>query len=182
MSDSNDIDWFLQQVEREQSRLRAFVRSLGVRAEAVDDLAQDTLIVAYEKRASFDHSADFGRWIRGIARKMVANSIRKDARRSKILSDPVSEILIQATTPDVHPLELLMPNKRDHSLSALADCLASLPERSKQLIHLRYFERQSPGAIAGQLERSSNDIRQALFRLRRALLKCIEERIAHVIR
>ena len=34
--------WFLERVQSEQVRLRSYIRALGVRAEAVDDLAQDT--------------------------------------------------------------------------------------------------------------------------------------------
>ena len=71
----------MEQVRREQSRLRAFVRALGVRAEAVDDIAQDALLIAYERLAVFRAEEDFGAWVRGIARRLVANWLRKENRR-----------------------------------------------------------------------------------------------------
>jgi RNA polymerase sigma-70 factor (ECF subfamily) len=168
---------FLHQVEHEQARLRAFIRSLGVRAEAVDDLAQDALLVAYEKRDSFDPAIqqDFGAWVRGIARKLAANAMRKEARRRIFLSEHLSTLLLAAAPDRLHPLAGAAGDER---LAALSACLTTLPEHSRRLIHLRYFEELSPGAMAGQLERSANDVRQVLFRIRNLLLTCIEKRLA----
>lgn len=167
-----DHGWFLAQVQQEQSRLRAFIRSLGVRAESVDDLAQDALIVAYQKRESFDPAIqqDFGVWVRGIARKLVANALRKEARRKVFCSEHVSELLLAAAETS--------SSTDEDRLAVLSACLAKLPEHSRRLIHLRYGEDLSPGTIAGQLERTANDVRQVLFRIRNALLTCMEKRSA----
>ena len=70
--------WFLEQVQREQSRLRSSIRTLGVRAEAVDDIAQDALVIALTKLEDFDRGGDFGAWVRQIARRLVANERRKE--------------------------------------------------------------------------------------------------------
>jgi hypothetical protein len=66
MSKSGDTQWFMEQVGREQSRLRAFIGSLGIRAESVDDIAQDALLVDYELLAAFRRDEDFGAWVRGL--------------------------------------------------------------------------------------------------------------------
>jgi RNA polymerase sigma-70 factor (ECF subfamily) len=172
METARDGEWFFAQVEQEQARLRAFIRSLGVRAEAVDDLAQDALVIAYEKRAAFDPAIqqDFGVWVRGIARKLVANALRKQARRRIFVSEQVSELLLAADAGQLHPLA----DAGAARLAALSTCLGKLPERSRELIHLRYFEDLSPGAMAGRLARTANDVRQALFRIRGTLLSCLE--------
>jgi RNA polymerase sigma-70 factor len=169
MSTQRDTEWFLEQVRREQSRLRAFVRVLGVRAEAVDDMAQDALLIAYERLADFRRGEDFGAWVRGIARRLVANWIRKENRRQQILSDHVSELFVGAAEQDTG---------HDDQLVALRACLEQLPESGRQLLHLRYFEELNPGAIASRSEQSATSVRQQLFRLRRALLSCIESRLA----
>ncbi len=168
--------WFLEQVGREQSRLRTYIRSLGIRAEMVDDLAQDALIVAYEKRATFDPAIqqDFGAWIRGIARKLVANAVRKEARRKVCLSEHLTELLLASPSEALHPLTNAASEEH---LVALSACLTALPEHSRQLIHLRYFDELSPGAMASRLERTANDVRQVLFRIRGLLLTCIEKRL-----
>lgn len=168
--------WFLEQVGREQSRLRCYIRSLGVRSEAVDDLAQDALIVAYEKRDLFNPAIqqDFGAWVRGIARKLVANAVRKEARRRTCLSEHVTELLLASNPDELQPLAGATSDER---LAALTACLMTLPDHSRQLIHLRYFDELSPGALASRLERTANDVRQMLFRIRGLLLQCIEKRL-----
>lgn len=166
-----DPQWFLEQVRQEQSRLRAFVRSLGVRPEAVDDLAQDALVLAFEKLDDFDREEDFGAWVRGIARRLVANARRKESRRQQIISEHLAEFLGEAEV--AHPLA----EAGDERLPALNECVEQLPERSRQVLHWRYFEEQSPGAIGSRLERSANDVRQMLFRLRRVLLECVERKL-----
>ena len=175
MNSSNDTAWFMEQVGREQSRLRAFIRSLGVRAEAVDDLAQDALLVAYQRLEVFRRDEDFGAWVRGIARRLVANALRKESRRQQILSDHVTELLVAAGPEDLHPLAEAAEEDR---LAALRCCLEKVPESARRLLHLRYFEEVTPGVIAGRLERSATDVRQQLFRLRRELLECIERRLS----
>jgi RNA polymerase sigma-70 factor (ECF subfamily) len=170
-----DTEWFMEQVRLEQARLRAFIRSLGVRSEAVDDMAQDALLVAFEKLETFRRDEDFGAWVRGIARRLVANTLRKEKRREQILCDHVSELLVATEPEEFHPVASTAQHDR---LSALKACLDKLPERARQLLHLRYFEEASPGVIAGRLERSANDVRQQLFRLRRTLLECVERQLA----
>ena len=182
--DDDDRAWFLEQVRREQSRLRAFVRAMGVRAEVVDDLAQDALVVAFEKREFFRRApdSDFGAWVRGIARRLIANAARKEARRRVVLSRHVTDLMLAAADAQpVHPL--LADGDGDGGadpdlLAALGECVKRLPDHHREVVQLRYFEGLTPGAIAGRLERSSNQVRQMLFRVRQALLECVQSRVA----
>ena len=128
-----------------------------------------------ERLDAFRREEDFGAWVRGIARRLVANALRKENRRRQILSDHVTELLLAATPEELHPLAETAEEDR---LAALRSCLEKVPESGRRLLELRYFEEVSPGVIAGRLERSANDVRQQLFRLRRALLECIERRLA----
>jgi RNA polymerase sigma-70 factor, ECF subfamily len=174
MEEQNN-EWFIEQVRREQAALRAFVRSLGVSSETVDDLAQDALILAHEKLAEFDRSLEFGPWVRGIARRLVANMIRKEARRAELMSQAVTEALLVHDHGGV-PASVA---SEDH-LQALNCCLDSMPDRSRELVKWRYFEDLTPQAIADRLGRSSNEVRQTFFRLRQSLLQCIERRLGNV--
>jgi RNA polymerase sigma-70 factor (ECF subfamily) len=60
-------------------RIRAFVRSLGVEPDWVDDVAHEAFVNAYNDRDSFDQSRDFGKWVRGIAANIVPPSLRQAA-------------------------------------------------------------------------------------------------------
>ena len=109
--------WFLERVQSEQARLRSYIRALGVRAEAVDDLAQETLIIALKKLDEFDRGGDFGVWVRQIARRLIANERRKEARRSQILSDCVTDLLLEINHEPMSPRER---QEHDEELAAAA--------------------------------------------------------------
>jgi len=168
---SDEADWFLDQVRREQSRLRAFVRSIGVRSEMVDDLVQDALVLAFEKLGEFDRNEDFGAWVRGIARRLVANARRKEGRRQRILSEHLTDVLVE-----YEPAQPAIEDG-DERLAALEGCYERIPNHSRELLQLRCFEELPRGTIATRLGRTANDVRQILFRLRRMLLSCVETRL-----
>lgn len=171
---ARDRAWFFVQVQLEHARLRASIRAMGVRADAVDDIAQDAFLVALDKMAEFERGGDFGGWVRQIARRLIANERRKKGRRGRILSDHVTDLLLNAPPEATHPV---LGKERADLLAALKACVGDLPPESQNLLQQRYFEDIAPGAIAGRLGQNSNQVRQALLRLRRSLLECIERRV-----
>ena len=170
-----DKNWFLELVAAEQSGVRAFVRSLGVRADAVDDIAQEAFVVAWKKRDAFQRGSNFGTWVREIAKGIVINEFRKSARRRRIMDESLSEELIEAATVYERPDADLARRER---AELLHHCLKEVPENGRELLRLRYFENLGPVVIAGRLGISSNQIRQTLLRLRRSLLGCLREKLA----
>jgi RNA polymerase sigma-70 factor, ECF subfamily len=163
--------WFAEQVEREHKRLRAFIRCLGVRADEVDDFAQEVFLLCYRKLDEFGQDGNFGAWARGIARRMIAAERRKEARRSRLLSDHVTDVLLDIE--DGRWLCASAVSAEEDALTALRNCLSLLPQHARDLLQQRYFEELSPGEIGGRLGKPSNQIRQALLRLRRALVSCM---------
>jgi RNA polymerase sigma-70 factor (ECF subfamily) len=176
-----DNDWFMQQVELEQSGLRGFIRMLGVRPESVDDIAQETFVVAYKKLTMFERGTNFGAWLRTIARNLVRNELRRQGRR-RVLANEVAEFLLsRADEKATHPsAEVEQAEQRERQVAALRDCLRELPERSRRLVQQRYFEQLSLGVIAAYENTNANNVSQILFRLRAALFNCIQERLGNV--
>jgi RNA polymerase sigma-70 factor len=169
-----DQAWFIDQVQQCQSRLRASIRGLGVRAEAVDDMAQDTLLLAWKKLADFDADGDFGAWVVQIARRLIANERRKDARHSRLLAGQVTDLLLRIAAERDNAATRM---EKDEALDALRGCLEQLPPHGREMIRLRYFENLSPGVIASHLGQPSDAVRQFLLRLRRKLLQCVETQV-----
>lgn len=159
----------MEQVRREQAGLRAFIRGLGMRAEAVDDVAQEAFVAAYRKLGSFERGTNFGAWLRTIARFLVSKELRSARRRQRVLGEYVAQLLTQSETEEeLAPSPDVLARAR-----ALTDCLRKLPEAGRRLVRQRYFESLTPATIASREGRTSNDVRQALFRLRAALHACI---------
>lgn len=154
-------------------QLRAFVRSLGVDPDWVDDIAQEAFLTAYREWASFDQTRDFGRWLRGIAANIVRNELRKDARRQRILRAELVELLIERHVEKKEPPQPV-------TLEAIRDCLAKLPLRHRELVHSRYGNGESAPELAQRFELNADNVRQLLLRIRLQLKKCVEQRLAGV--
>jgi RNA polymerase sigma-70 factor (ECF subfamily) len=150
-------------------RLRAFVRSLGVDPDWVDDLAQEAFLAAYRDWDSFDASRDFGRWIRAIALNLVRNEIRKDARRRRILHTELTELLLRRQPASLEPSDSL-------AVDAVRACLDELAPTSRRVVLGRYRDGESASHLAERLGTSAANARQMLVRIRRQLKRCVELR------
>ena len=151
-------------------RLRAFVRSLGVDPDWVDDVAQEAFLTAYRQWDSFDQERDFGKWLRGIAANIVRNETRKKARRQRILDTELAEILLTryAESKERHgPL----------SIDAIRQCIAELAPRSQQAVSGRYRDGLSGPQLAERLDTTAANVRQILVRVRRQVKQCVELRM-----
>lgn len=157
-----------------QGGLRAFLRMIGVARDAVDDLAQETFLIAYREWGAFDPNQDLGKWLRGIARNLVRNELRKSARRTRVLQEELTLHLLQASESAPEGPEF---DERD--FHALRDCVEQLPQRSRQLVSGRYADEWNASFLAEQLQMSATAVRLALMRIRRQLKSCIEERLAY---
>ncbi|QGJ68522.1 RNA polymerase subunit sigma [Planctomycetales bacterium 10988] len=153
--------------------LRAFVRTLGVDPEWVDDLAQEVFLVALREQESFDRQQDLGKWLRGIARNLVRNEIRKQARRQRILHEGLAELLVETSAEE--PEAALWKTSQ---LTALRDCVEQLPAKSRQLVTNRYCDGWKAPDLADNLGMSAVAVRKALMRIRRQLKACIEQKVA----
>ena len=175
--DLSDRELFIEQVREHHASLRGFVRSLGVDPLWVDDVAQEAFIVAYNRLGEFDRDRDFGAWLRGIARNLVINERRKDARRKRILSDNLTDVLL-STSSVAEEEEKEIGDKGLAKIVALRQCLQSLPEKSIQMLKARYEDENSAQDIADEFEMKPPAVRKALERTRTALRRCMEERLS----
>lgn len=175
--EKGDRDMFIEQVRQHHASLRGFVRALGVDPLWVDDVAQEAFIVAYQRLDEFDQGRDFGAWLRGIARNLVINERRKDARRKRILSDNLTDVLL-ATSSVSDQEDEEMGDSSLAKLQALKGCLKDLPPKSLSLLKARYEDEIPAQDMADQFAMNPPALRKALERLRTALRKCMEERLA----
>jgi RNA polymerase sigma-70 factor (ECF subfamily) len=162
-------------VREHQAGLRVFIRALGVEEAWVDDLAQEAFVVAYRRLNDYEGGTDFGKWLRSIARNLVANERRKTARRSRLLPFAVADVLLnQEGGHDTAALDL------NELLPALKECVGRLTERSRELLHRRYAADENASVLARALRMTSASVRQSLLRIRIEVKACIEKRIGGV--
>ena len=174
MISRDEFTGFSELVREHQAGLRAFIRALGVEADWVDDLAQETFVVAFQKRQQFENGKDFGKWLRGIARNLVANERRKEARRARILNGPLTDYLVE----NQNVAEPAGAAESQQLIQAMNDCVAQLPERSRALLQRRYKANENASALSRIFPMSPEAIRQSLMRIRAWVKQCVETKVA----
>tara|TARA_R110002096_G_scaffold159011_4_gene324608 strand:+ start:14434 stop:14979 length:546 start_codon:yes stop_codon:yes gene_type:complete len=167
---------FVEQVREHQAGLRAFIRSLGIDGMWVDDVAQEALVIAYERRDQYDETLPFRNWVWGIARNCVLNDRRKSARRSRILHDNVTDILM--STSSASDEEEGMTDEDRSRVRALKECLDQIPGKSREMVRQRYEKNVRASDLAEVLGMKAAAVRKSLERIRAQIRKCMELRLA----
>ncbi|MDU0353654.1 sigma-70 family RNA polymerase sigma factor [Paraglaciecola aquimarina] len=116
-------------IRQYQGRLRSFIRGMGVAVHAVDDIAQETFLTAYKKLDEFDQEKDFGNWLYGIARNILRNELRKNARQNRIMDEKLSHFLLDEYALDYEPSD-----QKGDEVVALQECIQQLPEKVKRYL------------------------------------------------
>jgi RNA polymerase sigma-70 factor (ECF subfamily) len=167
---SGPSEAFVRDLTAHQSRLRGLIRCLLFDPTDVEDVWQDTNVLLIKKAQEFQPGTDFWAWSSCIARYQVLTHCKK-VKRSRVI---FSTDALEALAADFDALRDRVDPRRD----ALQACLALLPLPQRQLLELRYGPRISVTDIAARVKRPVGSVRQSLYRIRAALLACIERRLA----
>ncbi|MEM9367566.1 MAG: sigma-70 family RNA polymerase sigma factor [Planctomycetota bacterium] len=156
---------------RENSRmLLVYLRSLVQDETAVDDLFQETMVVAWRRLDECDLDRPFGPWLRGIASRLVMAHYRKQ----KVAPVVLQEAVLNVVDRHFESINLLAGDTWDDKVAALHACIAQLPERQKLVVTGRYFNGYSLGDLAESLETSLEACKKRLQRGRQMLAKCLK--------
>lgn len=146
--------------------LRSGIRLMALRAladpDAADEVAQETLARAIDVLRCPDRTASLGAYLAGIARHIIADHFRANARVVSI--DQVDAEVLQVDGPDM--LEALCAQDE---LARVRHALAELSDDDRELFQLCYFEELTPTAIAERLGVPPERIRQRKLRALRRL-------------
>lgn len=171
MNHTNLLDFDLL-VREHQAGLRAFIRALGADEAWVDDMAQEVFIIAYKKQGQFRSEDDFGKWLRGIARRQVMGERTKTARRYRILHEGITDVLLSLGIEKHEP-----EPGRMKAVETMKGCVEQLPEAQRELLCSRYQQGRQAIDLATELQSTATAIRKQLQRIRTAVRKCMEHKI-----
>lgn len=163
---------FLSLFLRAEPDLRAFVGSLIADAALREDVFQDVAVTLWEQFAKYDKArAPFGAWARGVAANKVLQTRRRWGRLPVAFPPETIEKIVEAygATED----------SGGERAEALRECVRRLPDKSRQIIELRYEDCLSGRQLARKLGRSVDAVYQTLSRIRRGLEDCIRQRLNH---
>ena len=153
----------------EKAYLIAFSR-LRFNYPGFDERVKDAIQAAFrntfhkKKPEDFPDLPHFARWIATVARNELIDTLRKRLRQQAVNLEGIEiEQHEELATPD------------EEVVTLLHQCMAELPEESKQILTLYYFEGLNDESISNRLEKSLTTIwrrrREALAELRRMLLQ-----------
>lgn len=167
-----DMGAFKTLVGIHHGRVRAFLAVRMNNAVEAEDLAQETLILAFKKLPELDPERPLGAWLRGVAKHLLANYLRKFRAIPIGANDELQALIDTQLEHDF--------NQQDESerMSALRDCMEKLDAPARQLLHSRYADGTTLEDLAKRLGRKTSAISMQLHRLRQLLAACIETKVA----
>ncbi|HTU80848.1 MAG TPA: sigma-70 family RNA polymerase sigma factor [Candidatus Acidoferrales bacterium] len=164
-------------VERYKRGIASFIgASLRDPADAAD-LSQETFLRAYSHLATFNPQlGKFSTWIYQIARNVIRTHLGRSMRKPQPAQFP-EDHSIENAVPDLSPQA--DPAGRVLRLEAereLRGALAELPERTRAVLALRYFDNMEYHTIATTMGLSLGNVKTLIHRGKIALAKKMHER------
>ncbi len=167
-----DLAAFSVLVERHHGSIRACLAVRMNHALEAEDLAQETLIVAFRKLPEIDATRPLGPWLRGVALNLLANYRRKFRAIPVGASEELQGLLDAQMAVDFREAD------ESSRMGALRDCLETLDGAARALIHERYTDGARLEDMARRLGRKTSALSMQLHRLRGLLAACIEKKTA----
>jgi RNA polymerase sigma-70 factor (ECF subfamily) len=164
-------------VDRYKRGIASFI-SAAVRSPSdVADLSQETFLRVYAHLGTFNPSlGKFSTWIYQIARNVVRTHLAKSQKRVPTQDLPEDQTLENALpdlSRDADPSGGVMREEAERELRA---ALAELPERTRTVLALRYFNNMEYHTIASTLGLSLGNVKTLIHRGKIALAQKMRER------
>ncbi|HXG60887.1 MAG TPA: sigma-70 family RNA polymerase sigma factor [Planctomycetota bacterium] len=166
------VEAFAEIVRRYQQPVWRTVAALLQDFDKSTEIAQQVFVDAYLHLDQYRPGADFGAWIKAVARNRVRQELRRLGRETRRLSLYRDQLLRR-----LHERET--DSHEQTYLDALETCRRHLPETSARALRLRYVEGLSFEEIASILGSTRAAVEKLLSRARLALRDCIQSKVAH---
>ena len=141
----------------------------------VDDVVQETFLVAWRKLGEVHDGERVLAWFTAIARNLALNE-RRNYLRERRRQDPAgADWIARLTMPET------CRGMEAEIESALNQCLAGLGEQARDVITAHYWQDQDAEAISTTRQRPVGWARVVLCRARAAIAECLRTKgVLHV--
>lgn len=166
LTDSQFVDF----LSSNQARLRAYAISMVRSPVDADDLLQNACLTLWDKRKQYDADREFFPWACGFVLIEILRHRRKKAT-DKLMFD---ENLVNTLSTEY------IANSDDYDMrrESMHKCLGKLDVNDRGLLEDRYCMNVKPKEISERRGKPLPTIYGSLSRIRRALHRCIEAKLA----
>ena len=152
--------------------LTVYLRTLVQDEAAVDDLFQETMVVAWRRLDECDLSRPFGPWLRGIAARLVMAYYRKRKQQPAILHEAVLSLVDR----QFEAINSHVGDTWDEKVAAIHECLDAMPDTHKGVVRSRYMDDLPVKRIAERFNVSLEACKKRLQRARAMLADCLKQK------
>jgi len=179
---SGERELFSVLVDRYKRGIANFI-SAGVRSPSdVADLSQETFLRAYAHLDTFNPAlGKFSTWIYQIARNVVRTHLGKSQRRVPTQELPEEQTLENALPDLSRECDPSSGVLREEAERELREALAELPERTRTVLTLRYYNNMEYHTIASTLGLSLGNVKTLIHRGKIALAQKMREKEHHAV-
>jgi len=135
-----------------------------------EEALQETNVRLCRQADELPEIQNFRGWACRIAYFEVLSLRKRRARDRHAFDDALLETVACAAETNVEEF--------DRRRAALDECLSKLPRRHQQMIRRRYSPGGSVRQLAEETRRPASSISQSLYRIRMALMHCIQSTLA----
>ena len=167
MSGSDRTSEFVALFAAHDRGIYKYVLTLMAHSADTQEVFQETSLTLWQKFGEYQPGTNFFAWACRVAYYEVLG-FRQNHRRDRLcFNDDLLDKLAQERSLG----EGLLEERR----ALLPDCMEKLPTNDRELVELRYGSEETVLQIAKRTDRQPNTLYKALERIRRTLMKCIEE-------
>jgi RNA polymerase sigma-70 factor (family 1) len=136
-------------------------------SESAEDVVQDVMYKLWQKRQEADTIENLEAWLMVITRNRALDVLRK-VKDNQVSVDEAYTVSDQEPIPD---------KLMEHAdlLKQLNACLDQLPEKQRQVFHLREIEQLSYDEIAQATGYNLDDVKVSLFRARKHIQRMLSK-------
>ena len=169
-------------VDRYKRGIANFIGATVRNPAETADLSQETFLRAYAHLNTFNPQlGKFSTWIYQIARNVIRTYLAKSQRvpqLQELSQEQTLETALADPSPQADPAGGLLRQEAERELRA---ALAELPDRTRTVLALRYFDNMEYLTIASTLGLSLGNVKTLIHRGKIALTKKMREREARAL-
>lgn len=163
-------------VREHAGMLTAHLRMLlPARGDLVDDLFQETMLVAWRRLDEYDRSRPFGPWLRGIASRLALAHHRQSAStgRSAARARAIDPALLEAIEAQYDQVSVSSSESFRELIDQLVQCVRNLPDKMRETIELIYGRDLRVREASRSVDSNEETVKKRLQRARALLSECL---------